>query len=196
MRDAEQNLIRSCRIRAGMKIRRLAKSRAPHFAMLCSDLARRSKELTGTLADVPRSMSRSALRFGAENLLRGFSYPSCRHHKIDSGNDDLALRDEYSRTIAAIPDPDIASSRRFRNRNGDVEHRNAKSIECLHDRPPEQIDPLSRHNLRMSYRNLFLPVVMQSQLRKQRKINDWNMTRRSALRRAPCFHGSAGFATD
>jgi hypothetical protein len=124
-------------------------------------------------------MSRSGLRFGTEDLLRGFSYPPRRHHKIDSGNDDLALRDEDSRTIAAIPDPDIAATGGFRNGNGDVEDRNAKSIECLHDRPPEQIDALSGHNLRMSYRNLFLPIVAQSQLRKQRNINDLNMARRS-----------------
>ena len=71
-------------------------------------------------------MSRSGLRFGAENLLRGFSDPPGRHHKINSGNDDLALRDEDSRTIAAIPDPDIAATGGFRNGNGDVEDRNAK----------------------------------------------------------------------
>ena len=123
-------------------------------------------------------MSRSGLRLGTENFLRGFGYPSCRHHQIDSGNDDLALRDEDSRTITAIPDPDIAATCGFRNRNSDIEDRNAKSIECLHDRPPKQIDALSGHNLRMSYRNLFLRVVAQSQLRKQRKINDLNMARR------------------
>jgi hypothetical protein len=123
-------------------------------------------------------MSRSGFCFGTENLLRGFSYPSCRYHKIDSGNDDLALRDEDSRTIAAIPDPDIAATGGFRNGNRDVEDRNTESIECLHDGPPKQIDAVSRHNLRMSYRNLFLPVVAQSQLRKQRKINDLNMAHR------------------
>jgi hypothetical protein len=129
-------------------------------------------------------MSRSALRFGTENLLRGVGYSSCRHHKIDCGNDDLALWDEDSGTIAAIPDSDIASSGRFRNGNGDVENRNAISIECLHDRPPERIDELSRHNLRVSYSKLFLLVVAKSQLCKQRKINGWNMTRGSAHGRA------------
>ena len=85
-------------------------------------------------------MSRSGPRFSTKNFLRGVGYSSCRHHKIDCRNDDFALRDEDSRPIAAIPDPDIASSGGFWNGNGDVENRNAKSIECLHDRPPKQID--------------------------------------------------------
>lgn len=84
-------------------------------------------------------MSRSCPRFGAENLLRGFGYTSCGHHKINCGNNDLALRDEESRTIAAIPDPDIASPGRLRNGNGDVENRNAIGIECLHDRPQNEL---------------------------------------------------------
>ena len=130
-------------------------------------------------------MSRSGLRFGTENLLRGVGDSFRRHQKIDCGNDDFALRDEDSRPIAAIPDPDIASSGGFREGNGDVENRNAKSIECLHDRPPKRIDALSRHNLRMSYRNLFSPVAVESQLRKQRKINEWNLTRGSGPGRAP-----------
>lgn len=130
-------------------------------------------------------MSRSGSCFSTENLLRGFGYSPCGHHKIDCRNDDLALRNEDSRSIAAIPDPDIAATGGLWNGNGDVENRNAENIECLHDRPPERIDTLSGHNLRMSYRNLFLPVVAQSQLRKQRKINDWNMRRRFVYGRPP-----------
>jgi len=130
-------------------------------------------------------MSRPGFCFGTENLLRRVGYSPCGHHKIDCRNDDLALRNEDSRTIAAVPDPHIAASCGLWNGNGDVENWNTESIECLHDCPPKRIDALSRHNLRMSYRNLFLPVVAQSQLRKQRKINDWNIGRRFVYGRPP-----------
>jgi len=137
-------------------------------------------------------MSRSSFCFGTENLLRGVGYSSRRYHKIDGRNDDFALRNEDSRTIAAVPDPHIAASCGLWNGNGDVENWNTESIECLHDCPPKRIDTLSRHNLRMSYRNLFLPVVAQSQLRKQRKINDCNVPRRSAHGRSPRLYRVRG----
>ena len=136
-------------------------------------------------------MSRPGFCFGTENLLRRVGYSPCGHHKIDCRNDDLALGNEDSRTIAAIPNSHITSTGGLWNGDSDIEDRNTESIECLHDRPPKQIDALSRHNLRMSYRNIFLSVIAKSQLRKQRKINDWNVPRRSARGRPPRLHGYA-----
>lgn len=100
-------------------------------------------------------MSRPVHYLGIENPLRGIGYSSRRHHKIDRGNDDLALRNEKSRTIAAIPDPHIASPGRFGNCIGGIENRNPISIECLQERPPSPGDELFRHNLRVSYRFYF-----------------------------------------
>lgn len=120
-------------------------------------------------------MSSPGRHFKIENLLRGIGDSPCCNHQIDRGNDNLALGYENARTIAAIPDPDITASGRFGNGSGDVKNRHIIGIECLHDRPPARGDGASGHNSEMPYRELFLRLVAQSQLRKQRKINGSNI---------------------
>jgi hypothetical protein len=136
-------------------------------------------------------MSRPVHYLGIENPLGGVGYSPRRHHKIDRGNDDLALRHEKSRTIAAIPDPDIASSGRFGNGIGGIENRNPISIECLQERPPSPGDELFRHNVRVSYRFYFRGLSRNRSRESNEKLT--LATRRAALparatddRRDPC----------
>jgi hypothetical protein len=76
-------------------------------------------------------MSGPGRHFRIEDLLCRVGRPPCRNRRIDRGNDDLALRDENARVIAAIPDTDIAAAGRFRNGNDDTENLNSKIIEMF-----------------------------------------------------------------